>query len=136
MLKGLTHIAVWVTDIDRSLDFYTRIPGVTEQFRLNREDGALWLVYLRVGPRQYVELFPRAEGPYERSTNAGYAHFCLEVDDIQAMHRELTENGIIPDSAPRMGQDGSWQIWIRDPDGNPIEFQELTRESRQLGSDQ
>ncbi len=125
MLKGLTHVAVWVTDIDRALDFYLRIPGVREHFRLHKEDGSLWLVYLRVADYQFIELFPRASGPYERPTHAGFAHFCMETDDIAALHRELTANGIIPDSEPRMGADGSWQMWIHDPDGNPIEFQQF-----------
>ena len=132
MLKGLTHVAVWVTDIERSLDFYTRIPGVKEHFRLHYEDGRLWLVYLEVAPRQYVELFPRAQGPYERPTNAGYAHFSLEVDDIQAMYRQLVANGITPDSEPKKGACGALQMWIHDPDDNPIEFMELTPDSMHL----
>jgi len=129
MLKGLTHVAIWVTDIDRALDFYLRIPGVREQFRLIKDDGSLWLVYLRIAPYQFVELFPRAGGPYQQLTNAGYGHFCMETDDIQALHGELVANGITPDSEPRMGADQSWQFWIKDPDGNPIEFQQFIGES-------
>ena len=132
MLKGLTHVAIWVTDIERSLDFYLRIPGCTEHFRLHKEDGSVWLIYLRVGPNQFIELFPRAQGPHERPANAGYAHCCLEVDDMQAWHRALIEAGITPKSEPRMGADGSWQVWIDDPDGNPIEFQELVPGSMHL----
>lgn len=132
MLIGLSHIAIWVTDMDRSIDFYLKIPGVSEQFRLNKDDGSIWLIYLRVGPRQFVELFPRAQGPYERPTNAGYSHFCLEVDDIQAMYEALVANGITPKSEPKLGADGSFQIWIDDPDGNPIEFHQFTEGSLQL----
>ncbi len=129
MIKGLTHAAVWVTDMDRALDFYLRLPGVREHFRLNREDDSIWLVYLRVAQYQFIELFPRAGGPYESPTNAGYSHLCLETDDIRALHGKLVEAGITPDSEPRMGADGSWQIWIHDPDGTPIEFQQFVEGS-------
>jgi len=132
MLRGLSHVAVWVTDIDRSLDFYLRMPGVTEHFRLHKEDGSVWLIYLRVGPNQFIELFPRAQGPYERPTNAGYAHFCLEVDDMQAWYRSLIEAGITSKTEPKPGADGSWQLWIEDPDGNPIEFHQFTPDSLQM----
>ena len=132
MLKGLSHVALWVTDIDRSLDFYLRIPGLTEHFRLHKEDGSLWLIYLRVGPNQFIELFPRAQGSYQRLTHAGYSHCCLEVDDMQAWYRSLIKAGITPKSEPKMGADGSWQVWIDDPDGNPIEFQELAPGSMHL----
>ncbi len=132
MIKGLSHIAIWVTDMDRSLDFYMRLPGVKEQFRLTKEDGSVWLLYLKVAPGQFIELFPRADGPYECAANAGYAHFCLEVDDIQALHKALVDAGLTPDCEPRLGADGSWQMWIKDPDGNPFEFHQFTENSMQL----
>jgi len=136
MLRGLTHVAIWVTDIERALDFYTRIPGVHEHFRLHKDDGSLWLIYLRIAPYQFVELFPRATGSYVQPTHAGYSHFCIETDDIRTLHGELVANGITPDSEPRMGADGSWQFWIHDPDGNPIEFQQFIEGSLHHGRQQ
>jgi catechol 2,3-dioxygenase-like lactoylglutathione lyase family enzyme len=132
MLKGLTHVAVAVTDLERSLAFYNKIPGIEEQFRLDAEDGTPWLVYLRVAPLQFIELFPKAKHPHEPTTNAGLVHFCLEVDDIEAMHCEVVRTGIVPRSEPKMGGDGSRQFWIDDPDGNPIEFHQFTKNSMQL----
>jgi lactoylglutathione lyase len=125
MIKGLTHVAIWVTDIDRSMDFYLRIPGVKEHFRLHKEDGGLWLIYLRIAPYQFVELFPRAQGSYQPPTHAGYSHLCMETDDIHGLYKELVANGVTPDFEPKMGADGSLQIWIHDPDGTPIEFQQF-----------
>ena len=81
MLKGITHVALSVAEIDRSLEFYRKL-GAEETFRLLREDGSLGLVYLRVAGTQFIELFPGANGPHERPSNARYVHMCLEVDDI------------------------------------------------------
>jgi len=131
MLIGLSHVAILVTDIERSLEFYLRMPGVAEKFRLNKEDGSVWLIYLEVGTGQFIELFPKGQGPYQRLVNAGYTHCCLEVDDIYAWHRELIEAGITPKAEPKLGADGSLQLWIEDPDGNPIEFHQFTPDSKQ-----
>ena len=43
--------------------------GFAEMMRLNRDDGSLWLVYLRITDTQFLELFPDGEG--ERAPGAG-----------------------------------------------------------------
>jgi len=131
MLIGLTHVAIAVQDLDASLAFYKKIPGIEEKFRLLFDDGTVRLVLLEVAPRQFLELFPGAKSPYQASTSAGPMHICLEVDDIHAMHRQILQHGIQPDADPRMGADHSMQFWINDPDGNPIEFHQFTKDSVQ-----
>lgn len=128
---GLTHAAIRVSDMDRALDFYCRGLGLREKFRLTRDDGSIWLVYLQVGPKQFVELFPGASGPREDDGRAGPVHFCLEVDDIQQTYRELLSRDLPMRGEPVLGGDGSWQIWTSDPDGTQIEFHQFTEQSRQ-----
>lgn len=118
--------------MDKSLDFYCRILGLPEQFRLTREDGGLWLVYLKVAERQFIELFPGAKGSYVRPDTPAMVHICLEVDDIQAAYREFTSRGLVPHKEPILGGDSSWQFWTSDPDGNPVEFHQFTPESKQI----
>lgn len=132
MITGLTHAAVRVTDIDRSLEFYTQKLGLAEQFRLTGEDGRPWLVYLKVGEDSFIELFPGAQGEHIPPENAGYVHICLQVDDIHRTYEELTAKGIVPNGEPVYAADNTWQFWINDPDGNPIEFHQFTENSRQV----
>lgn len=47
-ISSLGHIGLKVKDIDKSLAFYTETMGLSEMFRLHREDGCVWLVYLRI----------------------------------------------------------------------------------------
>jgi len=128
---GLTHAAIRVSDMDRALEFYCRGLGLREKFRLTRDDGSIWLVYLEAGPRQFVELFPGAAGPREDDAKAGPVHFCLEVDDIQQTYRDLKSRDVPLRGEPVLGGDGSWQIWTSDPDGTQIEFHQFTEQSRQ-----
>ena len=59
-----------------------------------------------------------------------WQHFCLEVDDVKTACETLRSRGLeVTD--PHFGEDGSWQCWIQDPDGNRIELHSYTPESKQ-----
>lgn len=134
MIIGLTHAAIRVTDLPKSLEFYCNVLGLPEQFRLTGDKGDPWLVYLKISDRQFIELFPGGAGPYSKPECAALVHICLEVDDIQSTYREFTSRGLVANGEPKLGADGSWQFWTADPDGNPIEFHQFTAESRQMGT--
>ena len=60
----LGHIALKVRDLQKSIDFYTKL-GFPEFLRLTEEDGEPWIVYMRFDDMTYLELFPGGEGPRE-----------------------------------------------------------------------
>ncbi len=132
MIIGLTHVAVSVTNIERSIEFYIQKLGLKEQFRLNGDDGTPFLVYIKVAEGQFIELFPGAEGPNAKQSAAGLVHICLQVDDIHKTYKELTGRGILANGEPLIACDNAWQFWTNDPDGNPIEFHQFIAESMQL----
>jgi lactoylglutathione lyase len=101
--------------------------------RLNHDDGRVWLIYLRITDDQYLEIFPdavqdSAPGP---ETN-GINHFCLVVEDIENIIRQLSEKDIALHLPLKTGADNNRQAWIRDPDGNRIEFMEMGPDALQL----
>ncbi len=134
-MQGITsigHVAVRVADIDRSLAFYTGRLGFPEMLRLHRDDGSLWLVYLRITDEQYLELFPDARGGRAPAEDAnGLNHLCLTVDDIEAVIGRLAERGIPLLRPLKRGADGNRQAWIEDPDGNRIELMEMAPDGLQ-----
>jgi catechol 2,3-dioxygenase-like lactoylglutathione lyase family enzyme len=133
MITGIGHVAFRITDLGRALDFYCGTLGFREAFRLER-DGmpSPWIVYLQLAPGQFIELFPGGEGsPAPRGPAAGYNHYCLEVDDLQATLRGLEARGLTISEQPKQGMDGNWQYWIEDPDGNAIELMQITAGSPQ-----
>jgi catechol 2,3-dioxygenase-like lactoylglutathione lyase family enzyme len=137
MITGLGHVAYRITDLPRALDFYCGTLGLREAFHLDREgERSPWIVYLHVGPNQFVELFPGGEGEVKpRSRAAGYNHLCLVVDDLEATTAELTAKGAHITSGPRQGMDHNWQAWIDDPDGNAIELMQISPDSPQAAAD-
>jgi lactoylglutathione lyase len=130
----VTHVAIRVKDLERSLDFYVGKLGFEEMFRLDRDDR-LMLLYLRITDTQYLELFPDGEGDGPSAPTAvGYNHMCLAVPDIEATVREL-EALEIPLSRPKiLAGDGNWQCWIEDPDGHRIELMQMMPDSRQAAA--
>jgi lactoylglutathione lyase len=131
-LKGIGHVALKVADIERSLAFYRDTLGFAEMMRLNRDDGALWLVYLRITDTQFLELFPGGEGDRAPgSERTAVNHFCLECNDLQATADALRAAGLKLTVEPKMGADNNWQCWIEDPDGNRIEFMQMAENSMQ-----
>ncbi len=128
-MKGFTsvgHVAIRVKDIDRSLAFYSGKLGFSEMFRLHRDNGDLWLIYLRITDSQYLEVFPDAVGERAPDRNAiGLNHFCLTVDNIDDVLRDIKDANISLFQELKVGPDGNRQAWIEDPDGNRIELLEM-----------
>ncbi len=127
----ITHVAIKVANVDRTLDFYVKKLGFKEMFRLDRDDR-LWIIYLSITDTQYLEIFPEGEG--DRAPGAeriGYNHLCLEVPDIQQTAKELEAVGVERTRPVVQGADGNWQTWIEDPDGHRIELMEMSQASMQ-----
>jgi lactoylglutathione lyase len=134
-VSGIAHWALKVADLDRSLRFYRDTLGFSEMMRINTEDGRLMLVYLRVTDTQFVELFPDGHGnvsPDEDTTSMH--HICLQVDNIGATAEVLRGLGIPLFREPKLGLDGNNQCWIKDPDGNRIEFMQMLPGNMQDGA--
>lgn len=132
MIKGIAHLAFTVTDMEKALGFYVDGLGFTKAFELADDAGKPWIVYLKVAPGQFIELFYHGiKGPAPTRNQAGYAHLCLEVDDIEAIAQQMADAGIPLDIPVQQGKDLNRQCWVRDPDGNRIEFMEMHPDSPQ-----
>lgn len=135
-MQGITsvgHVAIKVTDLDRSLDFYINKLGFPEMLRLHKDDGSTWLVYLRITDSQYLEVFPGAENDRAPGWNAnGINHMCLTVDNIDEVLARVAAVGLELLLPLKTAIDGNRQAWLEDPDGNRIELMEMAEDSLQL----
>ena len=131
-ITGIGHVAIKVTDLERSLDFYVKKLGFAEMMRLNKDDGSVWLVYLRITDEQYLEVFPGAENDRAPGWDAnGLNHVCLTVENIDPVLAQL-ERARLPLLLPlKTAVDGNRQAWLEDPDGNRIELMEMSPDSLQ-----
>lgn len=138
-IKGVAHIAYMTSDMEKSLKFYHEILGFKKKFLLTSKEGKPWIQYLEIAPRQFLELFYNLGnaacehiGMDVMGTKVGYMHLSLEVTEIQALEEKLKNAGIKILGSCHLESDNTWQMWVEDPDGNPIEFHEYTDTSLQL----
>ncbi len=135
-IKGIGHLAFTVSDLDRALEFYCGVLGFEKLFDLNFDDGDTvknWITYLKIADKQFIELFTGGKDSIEyQPTNIGYSHLSLEVSDIHEITEHVRKAGITIDTEPQRGADGNMQSWIRDPDGNRIEFMQYGETAAQL----
>jgi lactoylglutathione lyase/glyoxylase I family protein len=129
MIKSLAHVCLLSRDLEKTLDFYCGTLGLKKGFDFLR-NGKLFGFYVQVTERQFIEIF-QAGDDSEEAPPRRITHFCLEVNDVEAMRSRLVERGIEV-TEKKLGADHSWQIWCKDPDGTSIEFHQYTPESTQL----
>jgi lactoylglutathione lyase/glyoxylase I family protein len=127
MFSRLAHVCLNVCDLRRSVEFYTRL-GFRTSFDFTRK-GSHFGAYLEIAPNQYLELF---ENPEARAgDHGGIVHFCLETSDMDRLVADLAKCGI-PHTPKKLGCDQTWQIWLKDPDGNDFEVHQYTAQSTQV----
>ena len=130
MIKGIGHAAYNVADMNASLHFYCDILQFTHAFSIADDNGSPWIEYIKVNDDTFIELFyGRPDGE-----NTSYNHLCLAVDDIHEIAERMVKCGAPLDVAPKQGKDHNWQCWTHDPDGNRIEFMQLSPDSPQKNS--
>lgn len=132
-ITGIGHVALKVYDLEKSLHFYRDQLGFAEMMRIDKPDGTLWLVYLRITDDQFIEIFPGAENERAPGWNGNaITHVCLTVDDLDAVVDQVLAAGIPLLLEKKTAVDGNRQAWVEDPDGNRIEFMQLNPASQQL----
>jgi lactoylglutathione lyase len=134
MITQVGHVAFSVRDIEASRAFYCQGLGLEEAFQLHRDDGSLWIVYLKAGNGTFLELFPQPDFTPDNRPNISYKHVCLRVEGLESMVVGLKEKGIELTSDIQRGKDGNLQAWTRDPDGNRIELMEISPDSKQAAA--
>jgi glyoxylase I family protein len=111
-----------VTDIERSVDFYTRRLG----FELEHRAGSAFASVTR-GALRLILSGPGSSGSRplpdgRKQEPGGWNRFILDVDDLDSAIRAL-EGSVRFRNQVEVGPGGK-QIQIEDPDGNPIELHE------------
>ena len=118
-IVGVSHIALYAHDLDKSRAFYKDFLGFAEPYSLTNADGTPHIVWIKINDRQSIELF--AEGP----TNAGtdrLSHIALETDDAAGMRDYLVAHGVAAPAKVGKGKIGNWNYFVQDPSGRTVEI--------------
>lgn len=114
---GLSHFAIQVTDLERSIAFYKRY-GELEVVKRYEHD-TVWLSD-RLRPFQLVLLLVDKVAPLVAPTHIGIICSSTErVDELAGMARE---EGILTHEPIDENDSGGYWATISDPDGNNVEI--------------
>jgi lactoylglutathione lyase len=126
-ILGVGHIALRVSDIDKSRAFYKDFLGYGEPFLLNKSDGSLDLTFIKVNDYQYVELFPGLDAAQDR-----LHHISFYTEDAEHMRRYLASKGVtVPERTPK-GRIGNSNFNVKDPDGHTVEIVQYEPDGRSM----
>ena len=96
----LMHIAISAIDIDSTLHFYKNVFGYSERYEFSQTTNAQTKqtvykgrgVYLDLGGKTYIELFPSGK-PGQSMTNSAVVHFALLVKDVDEVYKKALQSG-------------------------------------------
>lgn len=121
----ILHTMLRVGDLDRSLDFYTRVLGMKLLRRKDYPDGKFTLAFVGYGDESDTAVLELTHnwGVEKYEVGTGYGHVALGVDDVRAAVEKIRAAGGKVVREPGPMQHGSTMLaFVEDPDGYRIEL--------------
>jgi lactoylglutathione lyase len=124
------HTSIRTSNMDRSIDFYTRLLGLSLLSRREIQQNNAEIAFLRDSQEKgamleltlYREQKRFIQPDYE---NRVFDHIAFEVDDIHKTIKAMrTENITITDEPFKLSSTSSLIAFVEDPDGTLIELVE------------
>lgn len=125
MLKECHHVAIIVSDYEKSREFYVNQLGLTVVRENYRPDRGDWKLDLRLGDME-LEIFSAPKAPL-RVTNPearGLRHLCFRVENIGEAVDWLKAMGIETEPVRLDPYSNKKFTFFRDPDDLPLELHE------------
>lgn len=122
----ILHTMLRVLDLEKSIDFYTRLLGMQVLRRNDYEGGRFTLAFVGYGSEAdsaVIELTHNWDQKEPYTTGSGYGHIAIGVPDIHATCERLAAEGVKIPRPPGPMKHGTTVIaFIEDPDGYKVEL--------------
>lgn len=119
---GLTHIALDVFDVSRSISFYQKYAGMQIVHRRIDQNINVDVVWLSDLTRPFVIVLLKSEqveGRLLPQCHLGVA--CKTKEDVDQLCNLAREEGILLEGPNEWGPPVGYWAYIKDPDGNTLE---------------
>ena len=113
--SGMRHVALFVTDLEATLDFYTDLLGMTVEWRPDSDNA-----YLTSGNDNLALHRAEQEPPAGSLDHIGF--FLDRPDDVDSWYRFLADNGVQLFTEPRTHRDGARSFYCADPAGTRVQL--------------
>jgi lactoylglutathione lyase len=121
----LRYFGIRVTDLERSVGFYTQTLGLKKIREGTMHHGGMWVLLEDPRSHQRLELnwYPKSS-PYATPyvPGEGLDHIGFKVQDAAAVYKKLKAKGVAPALSPDDEDGVKGVYYLKDPDGNWLEF--------------
>ena len=119
-----SHVGIFVADVERMADFYSRVLGftVTDRGDLDTPRGRVHLVFLSRDPREHHQIVLASGRPAQLPFNP-INQISFRLQDLAAlreMHRRI-QGEPVTEIAP-VSHGNALSVYFKDPEGNRIEL--------------
>jgi len=130
-VSELDHIVLNVSDIERSLKFYTQVLGLGGERVEEFKAGKVGFPSVRVNHDTIIDLSPKGNPAAQRSSSGkiegNLNHFCLVAQNLDmnqvVEYLKGQEVPVLNGPVSRWGARGrATSVYLLDPDGNEIEI--------------
>ncbi|MFC6671598.1 lactoylglutathione lyase [Marinobacterium aestuariivivens] len=126
----ILHTMLRVSDLQKSISFYTELLGMRVLRRKDYPDGRFTLAFLGYGDESENTVLELTHNWDTGSYDLGnaYGHIAIEVDDVyEACDIIKTKGGQVVREAGPMKHGNSVLAFVKDPDGYMIELLDASR---------
>ena len=131
-VAGFDHIAITVSDVEKTIDFYARVLGAELLHADRWRAGEMPVALLTIGANR-LSVHPAAKpaAPHAVAPTPGSADLCFRWEGtIPEAIAQLRANGVDVEEGPvprpaSNGERGE-SVYFRDPDGNLLELLTIT----------
>lgn len=129
-IKNLDHVGIRVMAFARAINFYEKLG-----FEVTRQDLTEHVVVLKHSSGIEINLLDSGDDDNHQKNilmdietkYPGYTHYAIAVDSAEGAKQFLESLGVSVTEGPVTFGDGKTSVFVRDPDGNVVEFTELPK---------
>ena len=117
----LSHIGLFVNDMARMRDFYTRLLGFKVMDEGQLRPGGPRLTFLSNDPKDHHQIvLVDGREPGARSTINQITYRVASIREVRKMHDLAVANQV--DGVDPVDHGNAWSVYFLDPEGNRLEF--------------
>jgi catechol 2,3-dioxygenase len=119
-----THVGIYVRDMDKMIEFYTRVLGVILTDRGPYYRGGEICFLSRKADEHHQIVFASGRGADAPSTINQISFFVADLATLKFYHAALVAEGVA--GLDPINHGNAWSLYFPDPEGNRLELYTIT----------